>query len=86
MANTNGGTAEIQRFKQLFNQGREPSKRVLVEFYEADWETISKWREDLDMSWKEFFRAITLWMTAFEKNEALQEQVARFVRKPEDKP
>lgn len=79
------GSPEIQRFKQLFNQGREPSKRVLVEFYESDWERISKLREDLDMSWKEFFRSITLWMTAFDKNEALQEQVVKYVRKGEDK-
>lgn len=74
---------EIQSFRDLFQQGREPTKRILVEFYESDWKTISKLKEELDLSWKDFFRAIALWFGAFQKNKSLMEQVAKFIGQPE---
>jgi len=48
--------------------------------YENDWNRISKVKDELDLSWKEFFHAIVLWLDAFEADADTQQVVANLVR------
>jgi len=70
----------VQAIRQLFAVNREPSRRVLVDMYENDWNRISKVKDELDLSWKEFFHAIVLWLDAFEADADTQQVVANLVR------
>ncbi len=69
----------VQAIRQLFAVNREPSRRVLVELYEKDWDRISKVKDELDLSWKDFFHAIVLWLDAFEADPSAQQMVENLV-------
>jgi len=73
-------TVAYEVFRQLFTASRERSRRVLVEFYESDWDQITKVKEDLDLSWKDFFHAIALWLSAFEADSETREVIANLIR------
>ena len=70
----------VEAIRQLFAVSREPSRRVLVEMYENDWDRISKVKDELDLSWKDFFHAIVLWLDAFEVDADAQKMVANLLR------
>lgn len=79
---TSATQVTIEAIRQLFATSREPSRRVLVEMYEGDWDRISKVKDELDLSWKDFFRAIVLWLDAFQADPEIQQMVANLVRQP----
>ena len=81
MAKNERAQVAYQAFRQMFVMTREPTRRTLVEFFESDWERISRVKEELDLSWKEFFHAIALWLDAFEADPESQQLVANLVRK-----
>jgi len=80
---TDPAKVAYETFRELFVLNREPTKRTLVEFYESDWERISKVKEDLDLSWKDFFHAIAMWLSAFGQDAEAQQVVANLIRRPE---
>jgi len=77
-------TLAYEVFRQLFTASRERSRRVLVEFYESDWQQITKVKEDLDLSWKDFFHAIALWLSAFEADPETRGVISNLVRSAEE--
>jgi hypothetical protein len=77
---TDSALLAYEAFRQMFVRSREPTRRTLVEFYESDWKRISAVKEELDLSWKDFFHAIALWLAAFEKNGKAQRMMAKLVR------
>jgi hypothetical protein len=69
-----------EALRQLLVKSKEPTRRVLVEFYESDWERISKVKEELDLSWKDFFHAISMMLTVFEKDAEAHQVVANLMK------
>ncbi len=69
-----------EAFRELFVTNLQPTKRVLVELYEGDWERISKEKEDLDLSWKDFFHSIALWLDVFESDSEAKELVTNLAK------
>ncbi len=76
-------TVAYEAFRELFALNRQPTKRVLVEFYKADWDRISEVKEELDLSWKEFFHAISLWLNVLESNSEAHQLIANLVTRKE---
>jgi hypothetical protein len=72
-----------EAFRELLVLNRQPTKRVLVEFYEGDWERIAKVKEDLDLSWKDLFHAIRLWLNVFESDSEAHQLLANLVNRKE---
>jgi hypothetical protein len=72
-----------EAFRELLVLNRQPTKRVLVEFYEGDWERIAKVKEDLDLSWKDLFHAISLWLNVFESDSEAHQLLANLVNRKE---
>jgi len=70
----------LDAIRQLFSVSRVPSRRVLVEMYQNDWERLSKLKEDLDLSWKDIFHAVVLWLDAFEADPETKQMLANMVR------
>ena len=71
---------EIQSLVPLFARSREQTRRTLVEFYESDWEAISALKEQMDLSWKEFLRAIAVLMRTFQGNQMAIDQIAKILQ------
>jgi len=53
-------TKVAQQIKNILKKDSEKTKQVLVEFYEEDWVKLKALKEDSDVSWKDFFRAIII--------------------------
>ncbi len=83
MTKTEPATLAYEAFRELFALNRQPTKRVLVEFYESDWDRISKVKDSLDLSWKDFFHAISLWLNVFESDSEAHQLVANLVNRKE---
>ncbi len=80
MTKTDPTELAYAEFRQLFTAAREPTKRVLVEFYEEDWGKITKVKDVLDLSWKELFHAIAIWLDVFETNPEAQQALINLIR------
>ena len=60
----NNSDVAVEQLKKILRKDSEKTKQVLVEFYEEDWIKLKELKEQADVSWKEFFRAISiLWDT-----------------------
>ncbi len=77
--------SKIEKFRQLFVTDLKPTKKVLVEFYKDDWEKIKKLKEDMDLNWKDFFKAISIWMDVFDSNLDAVELVTSMVQSKGEK-
>ncbi|MES2154201.1 MAG: hypothetical protein V4510_03615 [bacterium] len=75
---------ELQSLVPLFTRNKDKTHRTLVEFYAADLKTITELKNDLDLSWKDFFHAIAVLLRTLQTNKAAIETVTDLLH-PEGK-